>query len=133
MMYISDNEALPKNSGFVTLNQSDVLTIVAGTGKYTDYIGKSINSITSLKEIYDWMLTNKDKEKAVDFVGDGFLIRNSGHNNQSNYIYIEGNKEIYDFELIQLFLSSYSVALDNYILNNMIFSSQKEIIITLGK
>jgi response regulator RpfG family c-di-GMP phosphodiesterase len=40
---------------------------------------------------------------------------------------------VFDVELIKLFLTNYSVALDNYILNNMIYETQREIIITLGE
>ena len=51
----------------------------------------------------------------------------------NNYIFIEGEQDVFDFDLINLFLTNYSVALDNYILTNMISSTQKEIIITLGE
>ncbi len=133
MLYIINRDGYPEKNGFVTLNQGNIPVIMAATGKYAQFIGKDIKTVPDLKVVSDWMSLHDEKKSSVDFVGKGFIIRNNGVNHQNNYIFIEGSKEIYDFELIQLFLSNYSVALDNYILNNMIFSTQKEIIITLGE
>lgn len=72
-------------------------------------------------------------EEKIIFVDSGFIIKNNAKNSFNNYIYIEGNNDIYDFDLIHLFLTNYSVALDNYILNNTIVNTQKEIIITFGE
>lgn len=119
--------------GFVTLDQRDVPTIVAATGKYEPYIGESIRDIPELNNISSHMQSSFEQGTSITYVGDGFIIKNSGNNNLNNYIFIEGQQDIFDFELINLFLTNYSVALDNYILSNMISSTQKEIIITLGE
>lgn len=130
MLYVHGNES---TDGFVTISQQDEPRIVAATGKYKPYIGQPIWSVSELSNINDAIKSNDEVGTEVKFLGNGFLIRNNGKNHFNNYIFIEGNKDVYDFELIKLFLSNYSVALDNYILSNMISSTQKEIIIMLGE
>lgn len=79
------------------------------------------------------MQTHLKTDTPINYIGNGFIIKNSGNNHLNNYIFIEGHEDIFDFDLINLFLTNYSVALDNYILSNMVSSTQKEIIVTLGE
>lgn len=132
MIYFRD-EHKHSVGGFVTLDTKDVPTIVAATGKYEKYIGKDLHDIDELKNITIHMQSNFEKGTNIDYIGNGFIIKNSGNNHLNNYIFIEGHEDIFDFDLINLFLTNYSVALDNYILSNMISSTQKEIIVTLGE
>lgn len=133
IMYIRDNSAFRERSGFVALGRIYAPVIVAATGKYEEFIGKNIELLPDFNEVSKWIYENSDENSIIDFVGSGFIIKNGGTNNQNNYIFIEGDKELYDFDLIKLFLANYSVALDNHILRNMIFSTQKELIETLGE
>lgn len=133
IMYIRDTNSHIEKNGFVTLNQSNKPTIVAATGKYSKYIGMDIAAIPEFHEIANWMVARDELRNPIEFIGSGFIIKNTSKKYQNNYIFIEGKKEEYDFDLIKLFLSNYSVALDNYILKNMILSTQKEIIVTLGE
>lgn len=119
--------------GFVTLDKRDVPTIVAATGKYEKYIGKNIKELPELDKITAHMHSSFEPGTNISYIGDGFIIKNNSNNNLNNYIFIEGEEDIFDFDLINLFLTNYSVALDNYILSNMISTTQKEIIITLGE
>jgi putative nucleotidyltransferase with HDIG domain len=132
IMYIREETEEYKHNGFVTMEQSNTPIVVAATGNYVRYIGRNIKEIDELSSIYQWMLTAEDENSQITFVGKGFIIRNNSNEAPNNYIFIEGDKELYNFDLIKLFLSNYSVALDNYLLNNMIFNAQKEIIVTLG-
>lgn len=121
------------NSGFVTIDEENVPVIVAATGKYTPYIGQDIFHVKELSELKDCLTEEIEQGTQIQVVPGGFLIKSNSTNHMKNYIFIEGKHENYDFELIKLFLANYSVALDNYILNNMVSTTQKEIIITLGE
>ena len=131
MVYIRDD--VDKEGGFVTIEKNKKATIVAATGKFKSYIGKDIDLVSELKEVVDKIKYSDTSEEKIIFVDSGFIIKNNAKNSFNNYIYIEGNNDIYDFDLIHLFLTNYSVALDNYILNNTIVNTQKEIIITFGE
>jgi response regulator RpfG family c-di-GMP phosphodiesterase len=74
-----------------------------------------------------------NKESLVHGVESGFVILSRGKSQLNNFIYIESHVKNLDFQLINLFLSNFSVALDNYILNNMLQSSQREIVFTLAE
>lgn len=133
IVYIRDGLRGGVSNGFITMSQSDSPIVVAATGSYEKHIGKDIRTIEELIPIYKWMDEHPDNDLMINYIGNGFIVRNSGVSGQKNYIFVEGNKEICDFDLIKLFLSNYSIAFDNYILNNMISTSQKEIILTLGE
>ncbi len=132
MLYIRENKN-DKSSGFVTMEKSNKNSIVAATGKYEEYIGKEIEAIPELSFINRWMHGEKDQSGIIHSIDNGVMIQSSGKSHLSNYIYIEGEKKGFDMELIQLFLSNYSIALDNYILNNMVNTTQKEIVFALGE
>ena len=122
------------SSGIITMEQAtNELIVVAATGKYENQIGQNICDVPELKGLCEELNSTLMPENRVHVLKSGFVIQNTSQTGPSNYIYIEGKKEQFDFELIDLFLANYSVALENYILNNMITSTQKEIIITLGE
>lgn len=124
---------LRSGSGFVTMDQKEMPVIVAATGKYSPYIGKDIYSVEALKPLHGALGERYELGTQIKVVEQGFLIKSNSPNHMKNYIFIEGTHEHYDFELIKLFLANYSVALDNFILNNMVSTTQKEIIVTLGE
>ncbi len=122
------------SSGVITMeHESSEPIVVAATGKYEGYIGSIISSIPELKDLADEIAKTVTSENHVHVLKTGFVIQSSIVNGPNNYIYIEGKRDQFDFELIEVFLSNYSVALENYIVNNMVTSTQKEIIITLGE
>lgn len=127
------NEAYNLVGGVVTIDQMDKPTIMAATGKYSPYIGKSISEVEELTDVYKWMNAHNSSPQEIHYLKNGFIIKKNGKKRLNNYIYIEGDPNAYDFELINLFLTNYSVALDNFVLNSMISNTQKEIIITLGE
>lgn len=122
------------SSGVITMEQeSRQPVVVAATGKYETYIGAAICDIPELKHLCDQFEESLIPENRIHVLPNGFIIQSSGQTGPNNYIYIEGDQAQFDFELIEVFLANYSVALDNYIVNNMINSTQKEIIVTLGE
>lgn len=122
-----------QNSGVITMLKDSSPVIVAATGKYEAYIGMPLADVDALSGLSHLLSENLWDKEPIQVIENGFVIQNTGPKGPSNYIYIEGEKEQFDFELIKLFLANYSVALENYILNNMITTTQKEIIITLGE
>ncbi len=122
-----------ENSGVIALENDHDPIIVAATGKYESYIGKSLNEVEPLSDLSQWVSKAPVEDELIHVMQKGFIIRNASNQGKDNYIYIEGEQDQFDFDLIKTFLSNYAVALENYILNNLINSTQKEIIITLGE
>jgi len=106
--------------------------IVAATGKYTNYIGREIEDIPELEYLLYWI--KRDVPGSfIHRINEGVIIENKGKSNLNNFIFVDGVSENFDFDLVKLFLSNFSVALDNFILNNMLNATQKDMIIALGE
>lgn len=132
MVYIREDEKRLEN-GLVLLEQTDQYKIIAGTGKYASYVNRELSDSQDLLYIQEWIKNHPISDDVIYEIDSGFVIKSRGKSNINNYIYIETNKQSMDFELIELFLSNFSIALDNYILNNMLLSTQKEIVFTLAE
>lgn len=131
MLYIRGNRQ-ELTHGLVTISKHKNHTIVAATGKYEALIGRDIDQIPELVHLSQW-LDSKKENQFIYKLENGFIIEGHGKSQLNNFIYIEGVDEEYDFDLIQLFLSNFAVALDNFILSNLLYSTQKDIVIALGE
>jgi len=130
LMYVSAKKEM-NQSGFVSIGQQSKVVIVAATGKYEPYIGQEIEQVEGLEGISEMMLDSKEGDENIQFIKDGFLIRGGGHEQLDNFIFIEGDNSCYDFDLINLFLKNYAMALDNFILKNTLSTTQKEMIFAI--
>lgn len=131
IMYI--REGIEIDDGVVILEQSSSNKIIAATGKYLDYINLDITDVDSLSHVDQWIHSRKESKEMIHTVGNGFIIENRSKSKLSNYIYINKSDVNLDTELLNLFLSNFSIALDNYILNNMLQTTQEEIVFTLAE
>jgi len=122
-----------KRNGFVYINDFEQGKIVVATGKYQEYTGLNLKRIPALKPLYDDFKKTNFEESSVKKVKDGFVLYTEGRYGIKNFIYIEDNSENYDLELIKVFLSNYSLSLDNFQMNQKILFTQKKIIYTLGE
>jgi response regulator RpfG family c-di-GMP phosphodiesterase len=132
MLYIREDKT-NLSDGMVILEQSSQNKIIAATGKFESYVNHEIESIGELNYINKWINSRESNGDLVHTLEGGFIIESRGQSQSNNYIYIEGNKENLDLQLINLFLSNFSIALDNYILNNMLQATQKEIVFALAE
>lgn len=132
MIFIREDIEKASN-GFVTIEQSNRNKIIAATGKYEDFVDEEIETLPELNFLNRWINSDIDKDKVIHKVNGGFIIVGQGKSMMNNYIFIEGQDSVFDFDLINLFLSNFSIALDNYILNNMVNTTQREIIYALAE
>lgn len=130
LIYIKERNI--QTHGFITMEEKHTTEIIAGTGKYEQYVGQTLASVDCLKKVNSWILNHQSLLQEVQIIDRGILIKKSGKNTVNNYIFIEGNEFKFDLELIHVFMANYAIALDNYILNNMISSAQSEIIFTFA-
>lgn len=136
--YANDNDLVyvhnpQQNGGFVAYERNKTPMIIAATGKFESYIGKNVLDEPDLAHVAQIMHADTSPGTHVIPVDNGFCVYSSGLNRMNNLIFIEGDREHFDFDLVNLFLTNYAVALDNYMLSNEVATTQKEIIITLGE
>lgn len=126
------NEKISTSNGFVTMRKDHVSKIVAATGRYKQYTGKCIESIPELSHVYKY-LPQTTEHTTLKKIENGFIITSQGNNTANNFIFVEGDHNNFDYDLINLFLSNFSIALDNFLLNNMIKDTQREIVFALAE
>lgn len=130
MIYVHGTAPVLNNS-FVTVKDRQKNLIAAATGKFESYIGQEVENIPALMHLSKWMNDNEENT-VIHKLEEGFIIESRGKSQLHNFIYIEGRWEAFDIELIRLFLSNFSVALDNFLLNSMLISTQNDMVIALG-
>lgn len=121
------------SNGFVSIERENKHRIFAATGKYLGYVGKEVHELPNYEEIYNVIGKTKKEGQSIYPIYNGFVIESLSRSELSNFIFVEGEIENFDFDLIKVFLSNFSIALDNYIINNMLQTTQKEIIFALGE
>lgn len=132
MLYIRDGQKELEN-GLVVLEQTGHHKIIAATGKFQHVVQSDLEYVDELKHVLHWIKEHEDTNDLCYKIENGFVIKSQGKSNINNYIYIETNNKAMDYDLIDLFLSNFSIALDNYILNNMLLNTQKEIVFALAE
>lgn len=120
-------------NGFLSVEEHEKNKIVAATGSFKKYLNKNLDEIPELKYIYSSINGTHSEPFEITNVDGGFIIKNSKKELFHNYVFVESKYENYNYELISLFLRNYSMALDNYINNNLVSSTQEELIFTFGK
>lgn len=125
-------ETIP--SGVITLREGKRNIVAAATGKYQPYVGVNLENVLELSMVNRKLIEEEKNplDRVIKLAG-GILITSYSESMSANHIYIEGISEAFDIELIKLFLSNFSIALDNYVLNTMIASYQEEIVYTLAQ
>ncbi|MFA5575658.1 MAG: DUF3369 domain-containing protein [Tissierellaceae bacterium] len=114
MVYIREKDTRPSN-GFASLKQNNEHIIVSATGKYEVYVGEHIDKLPNYDEIYASIQSSGDARDIILPLSKGFIVKSLGASRVNNFIFIEGANESFDFDLIKIFLSSFSLALDNYL------------------
>lgn len=122
-----------ENSGFIFLDRQTFGTIIAATGKYSDLIGKNVEDVLTVPEIMKKALeVREDKMDEIIPLETGYLIYKAGKSGFKSFIYVEGPDLDLNLNLIRVFLTNYSLALDNFLMNQQMLKTQKDIISTLG-
>lgn len=122
-----------KPSGMVAVKENNQFTIVGGIGSYSYLIGKNIYQVLSLEDIKYVNLIIQKKQKM--YFSNKFFNYIISQNNSEILIYLNYNKEFDDIDkdLMDIFSSNITMAIDNIHLTSEIEITQREIIFTLGE
>lgn len=130
MLYVKENHQ--PIDAFVTQKQDQKTVMRIGTGKYEKHVGQDMEKIVELRPVFQRIQKHTSGENQVISLENGVIIAQNISNMLSNYIYIETKGRELDIDLVKVFMSNYSFALENYLLSNMINSTQTEIITTFA-
>lgn len=140
MMFFQDDDTIlyfremPNKNGLVFSHSENYGTVIAATGRFKDYLGEPICNLKELGPVYEKAMEIQDiPGDDVITLDQGYLVYKTLHDKSKSFIFIEGRGFHYDLDLIRTFLSHYSMALDNYLLNQEMIRTQSEIIHLLSE
>ncbi len=132
--YVRDDKYAMNGMAFIKI--MDSAQVLAGTGKYEKLIGQSLD-LTScsphLKKLVERFEHSSEPEMVVregNYLG---IYKQNLDKLVKNYIVLEADISNENIELIKLFLTNFSLAIDNFILNMNVNETQKEIIFRISE
>jgi len=131
---LNDSSLYVHTSGFTALQENGDLMIIASTGKYKKYINKPLKQVIS-DQILD-LIKHASKIQDSIITDEYYIGYCKTQNGSENFLYVGGFKQNLselDKNIIRIFTSNLSIALDNILLNKEVVDTQKEVVITLGE
>ncbi len=121
----------PEKSGMIVRGVENAAQVVAATGKFRSHIGHMVGADPVLDDLLLRIV-------AVDSLGgeqvkilDGGLVifsRFSAGGAGRNFIYLETSVELLDMDQVRLFLTNFSLTLDNFYLNQFVKGLQDDML-----
>lgn len=121
----------PEKSGIIVRGLEGSGLIVAATGKFRPLIGKQISDSPETERLHDYLkdfhgMGGKD---IVQVVEGGLLIYSQFANTATrNFIFLEEPVERLDLDQVKLFLTNFSLTLDNFYLNQFVQGLQDDLL-----
>lgn len=122
--------------GMALIKIMDSAKVLAGTGKYEAMIGEPLcteHCHPDLRKLIDMIERSSEDELVIregDFLG---IYKQSTDKLVKNYIILETQVNSDNIDLIKLFLTNFSLAIDNFTLNMNVNETQNEIIYRIGE
>jgi response regulator RpfG family c-di-GMP phosphodiesterase len=132
--YVRDEKYAMDGMAFIKI--MDSAQVLAGTGKYEKMIGKSLDVSScspDLKKLLDYFEGTQESEVVMRAGGYLGIYKQNLDKLVKNYIILEADISNDNIELIKLFLSNFSLAIDNFVLNMNANESQREIIFRISE
>lgn len=136
LLHLGDDGLLVSSSGITAslgiVDQVDSYIVLAGTGRFSDAVGRKLGDVLSEEEINLLRQTPCDQTviRNGEFVGH---FRASGGAESFVLVQTEGAQEIMEVDLMRLFAANIGVAFDNAHLHEEVEATQGELVHTLGE
>lgn len=133
LMHLGKNALFCRTSGLSARKTNNHFVVEAGIGDFSGLVSKPIESALAEKSLASIRKALDERRSA--YLDNSFVAYFMSANGVENIIYMESSGCINDWDknLIGIFCTNISVALDNIYLREEIESTQKEIIYTLGE
>ena len=132
--YVRDDKYSMNGMAFIKIMES--AQVLAGTGKYEQLIGQTLDldhCPIHLKKLVERFEVSDEPELVIregNYLG---IYKQNLDKLVKNYIVLEADISNENIELIKLFLTNFSLAIDNFILNMNANETQKEIIFRISE
>jgi response regulator RpfG family c-di-GMP phosphodiesterase len=133
LLHLGKNALYCRTSGLSARKTDNRFIIEAGIGDYSGFASRPVDEVLPAKPLS--VIETALREKRSVYLEQSFVAYFMSANGAENIIYMESCDKFDDWDknLIGIFCTNTSVALDNIYLNEEIENTQKEIIYTLGE
>lgn len=133
ILEFSQNAFYCQLPGFAACKTESHFEILSAVGKFENYVNKDLFSIEELGCLK--LIQSAVSKRESLFLEDRIVLYFATETGSEHVLYMEGNHplEIFDIELIELFIANVAVAYDNIYLRKESEETQREIIFGLGE
>jgi len=120
-----------EKSGLIVRGLEDAGQIVAATGKFRSLVGKMVSDAPETAHLQDRLMSFQGgaAKDIVQVVEGGLIIYSQFANAATrNFIYLEEPVERLDLDQVKLFLTNFSLTLDNFYLNQFVQGLQDDLL-----
>jgi len=120
----------PERSGLIVRGLEDEGLIVAATGRFRALVGQNISDTVETTHLLEPIASHSTVSGEVIRVVDGGLLIFSQFASAAtrNFIYLEESIEKLDLDQVRLFLTNFSLTLDNFYLNQFVQGLQDDLL-----
>ena len=120
----------PEKSGMIVRGLEGAGQIVAATGRFRPLVGKLVSDAPSTEHLQEHIQNFQGKGPDIVQVIEGGLLIFSQFSTAAtrNFIYLEEPVEKLDLDQVKLFLTNFSLTLDNFYLNQFVQGLQDDLL-----
>ncbi len=120
----------PEKSGLIVRGLGGRGQIVAATGKFRPFVGRPVDESPETLRVAEQLNSLRDAPKEIVHVVEGGLVIASvvPSSTTQNFIYLEEPVDRLDLDQVRLFLTNYSLTLDNFYLNQFVKGLQDDVL-----
>lgn len=132
ILFYHFNEAPGELDGLVLLEAQGQYIVAAGSGTYKAFLNQPLDAVNDDQARAAIDTVGHDRSDKLLFGEHHIVSYHVGYEKQGCIIYLRCSKQI-DQDLMRIFMGGIIQAMDNFILNNSILTTEREVISTLSE
>jgi len=131
--YMASKHKVDEDNGFIAYSQEKDFRIIAGTGKYSVMLMQPLNHLSHIKILESFIAQKGENSLFYKKYDTCFIGYYKGFHDSENIIYLEGDIQDINENMIRLFLTNFTFAFDRLFMNRKMMTGMKQIIMMLGE
>jgi len=131
--FMASKQKVEEKDGFIAYSQEKDFRIIAGTGRFGSLLMQQVKKIENMESLEEFMIQKGDSSLYYRKYSHCFIGYYRGFHDTENLIYLEGNLQDINEEMIRLFLTNFTFAFDRLFMNRKLMGGMKQIIMMLGE
>ncbi|MBF9018868.1 MULTISPECIES: HD domain-containing phosphohydrolase [unclassified Oceanispirochaeta] len=131
--FMASTMRAPKEDSFIAYSQENQFHLIAGTGRFSGECEKPLNEMNLKVELTEFLKSKRERTLYYKKDNECYIGYYKGYDNSENLIYLEGQVNEINEDMIRLFLTNFSFAFDRLFMNKKMIGGMKQIIMMLGE